>query len=63
MYQRRYDNHAPESTAEVLFHPLTFPSLLPLLGLSHDSEIEVTVKSAASLHLAKPMPAILLAHA
>ena len=51
MYQRMYDNRAPKSMAGV-------PSLFPLLGLSCDSETEITVKSAASLQLTKPMPAI-----
>ena len=33
------------------YAPQTFPSLLPLLGLSRDTETEITVKSAVSLKL------------
>ena len=44
-----------EVQSEVLLH---LCPLLPMLGLSHDSETEITVVSAASLQVTKPMPAI-----
>ena len=62
--KRRYENCAPRSlsTVEVLLRPQICLFLLPLLGLSCDSETEITctVKSAALVQVTKPNASYIL---
>ena len=59
-HQRRYDNGAPGSADKYFNAPKFVLFLLPLLGLSRDSETEITVKSAALLQVTKPKASYIL---